>query len=104
MFAIIYNFEAKEGKEEEFEKAWREMTELIYAAAGSLGSRLHIEGHRRYIAYAQWPDRETWEKSGASLPESADPIRKKMGESCHKIEILHQLEMVDDFLWFTPKN
>ncbi len=104
MFAIIYLFEAAEGKEEEFENAWREMTELIYTSTGSLGSRLHVEEKGRYIAYAQWPDRKTWEKSGALLPASADAIRRKMGDSCRNNEILHQLDMVDDFLWFTPKN
>lgn len=74
------------------------MTLLIRKYEGGLGSRLHKQTDIRYIAYAQWPDRETWEKSGSKLPESADEIRKMMRESCEKIETIYELTVVDDLL------
>ena len=98
MFIAIYQFEVKENKTTQFIEAWEELTQLIYEYEGSLGSRLHKEKDNNYIAYAQWPDRETWENSGSKLPNSADDVRAQMKEACIKIETLHELEYVKDLL------
>lgn len=74
------------------------MTQLIYKHEGSLGSRLHYNGERLYIAYAQWPDKATWEKAGKRLPESADAVSAAMKESCEEIKTEYQLEVVVDLL------
>ncbi len=98
MFAVIYQFNIKENMNSEFIKAWKELTQLIYEYEGSLGSRLHGLNHRSYIAYAQWPDRETWKNSGRNLPDSADRIRIAMKDSCSSIEVLYELDSVEDLL------
>ena len=102
MFAVIYAFETHPGKETEFEQAWKGLTELIYQYENSLGSRLHHESGTRYIAYATWPDRETWKNSGGKLPPEADGFRAQMRSSCSAISTLHELEMKDDLLATTP--
>ncbi len=98
MYILIYRFTAKPDQVPQFLQSWREMTLLIREYEGSLGSRLHQESECVFIAYAQWPDRQTFENSGAKLPEHAQTVRKVLRESCESIETLHRLEMLDDLL------
>lgn len=98
MFVAIYRFEVKQGKEDVFIKAWHDLTELIYKYEGSLGSRLHKDDNGIYIAYAQWPDRKTWENAGNKLPEKANNIRNTMRIACNTIETVYELDCVDDLL------
>ena len=98
MFAVLCLFKTKPGQQETFEKAWEGLTQLIYQYEGSLGSRLHKKDAFNYLAYAQWPDRNTWENSGENLPESADIHRNDMRSSCESIETLYEMEMINDLL------
>lgn len=99
MFAVIYSFEVKEGKEKPFVEGWKGMTKLIYKHCNSLGSRLHKEKEGAYIAYAYWPSEEVWENSSNKLPDDkAEKWRKLMYESCQAIETLHKLNTVTDLL------
>ena len=52
------------------------MTAAIRDSRGGLGSRLHLADDGWWLAYAQWPDRLTWENSRKM--ESADPEAGKM--------------------------
>lgn len=98
MFCVIYSFEVKEGYNAQFEYAWSELTKLIYKYEGSLGSRLHKNSPQSYVAYAQWPDRLTWENFGNNLPENAKSLSTQMFEACSEREIVSELEMLDDLL------
>ena len=98
MFAVIYSFEVKPNCDQQLIQSWKELTELIYKHEGSLGSRLHKAGENKYIAYAQWPEKEIWENSGNLLPDSASEIRKQMKEACVSIETLFELETIEDLL------
>lgn len=102
MFAVIYSFEVKEDKIQQFEENWSKLTELIYRYEGSLGSRLHKSDKLNYLAYAQWPDKQTWENSGAKLPDVSKEISRRMKEACVKIETTHRLELTNDLL--SPKQ
>ncbi len=98
MFTVIYRFEVKKDRETAFIRAWEALTILIRDYAGGMGSRLHREKENTYLAYAQWPDRETWENSGNKLPEDAAPLRQQMRECCEKTETLFELAVVKDLL------
>lgn len=98
MFAVIYQFDVKENMNSEFVEAWKKLTQLIYEYEGSLGSRLHELNNQAYLAYAQWPDEETWKNSGNNLPNSAENIRLAMKDSCIRIEVLYELDCVEDLL------
>ncbi len=102
MFAVIYTFEVYPNKDAIFIEGWRNLTQLIYQYEGSLGSRLHKKVMVLYIAYAQWPDRKTWENSGSKLPEEAKEHRKKMKEACVSISTQHELLMIEDLLAKNP--
>ena len=102
MFCVIYSFQVKPGFELDFIESWKDLTNLIYQHEGSLGSRLHKQDELKYIAYAQWPDKETWLNAGNKLPESSKIVRDKMKNSCEKIETVFELDVVEDLLKQKP--
>lgn len=63
MFAVIYRWQVVPGLEAQFEAGWRRGTERIAAEFGGWGSRLHKAADGAFVAYAQWPDEETWKKA-----------------------------------------
>jgi quinol monooxygenase YgiN len=74
-FCVIYQFRVRPGMEGTFKQGWIRLTEAIRAKRGGLGSRLHLSEDGIWVAYAQWPDRETWERSrkeSAADPEAMD--------------------------------
>ncbi len=100
MFIAIYRFKVMPGCEEKFFHSWRELTRLLIEYEGGLGSRLHKSAEENvYIAYAQWPNRDMWEKQPkTNLPDSAAEIRDQMRECCEEISTVHELEVLDDLL------
>lgn len=110
-FTVIYSFKIVEGKEQEFTDYWTELTKLIYEFEGSYGSRLHPVNEHLFIAYAQWPDKATYDRSGNNLPETANTLRQKMRECCIAIKTEFELNsVVNDLLQeeqhrnFHPEN
>jgi hypothetical protein len=63
MFAVIYRWKVLPGREAQFEQGWRAGTEAIAREFGGWGSRLHWGEDGVAVAYAQWPDRDTWERA-----------------------------------------
>lgn len=104
MFVIVYSFKVKPNQHREFEKVWKDLTQLIYDYAGSLGSRLHKQDDNSYIAYAQWPSEKVWKEAGSELPEASKELKEKMYNSCESIELLHELEVIDDLLKVEQRN
>ena len=98
MFSVIYTFDVKPGSENDFIQSWSTLTELFKEHAGSGGSRLHKAAAGNYVAYAQWPDRQTWEQAAEKLPSEAGPIRNKMSESCLSIDTQFELDTVVDLI------
>ena len=62
-FCVIYEFKVRPGMEDSFKKGWSRLTEAIRDTRGGMGSRLHKSDSGWWVAYAQWPDRQTWESS-----------------------------------------
>lgn len=101
MFVAVYAWRVHAGKEEQFRAAWRRGTELITAKYGSFGSRLHRAEDGRFIGYAEWPDRVTWQaafdaRMAYDEPETraafVDAIEEPSGEP------LLLLDVTDDLL------
>ncbi|MGH8539063.1 MAG: antibiotic biosynthesis monooxygenase, partial [Stenotrophobium sp.] len=61
-FAVIYQWRLKSGMEARFREAWESLTKSLIQR-GARGSRLHTTDYGSWVAYAQWPDRQTWEGS-----------------------------------------
>jgi hypothetical protein len=71
MFAVIYRWRLIPGREAQFEEGWRAGTMAIAKVFGGWGSRLH-RGDGAVFAYAQWPDRATWERAMATRMHHSD--------------------------------
>ena len=102
MFAVIYAFDVKKGKEAQFLENWKLLTQCIYEYEGSLGSRLHKGAGQTYVAYANWPSQETWESFGESLPSKAKEYSRLMNNACNLIKIDHTLQTLEDLLKKQP--
>jgi heme-degrading monooxygenase HmoA len=97
MFVALYQFKVKAGCEQEFCQAWHDGTEGIYAARGSLGSRLHRSDDGTYLAYAQWPSAEQFDKND-ELPPGTKAALARMRDCCDSIATLHRMNVIDDLL------
>jgi heme-degrading monooxygenase HmoA len=101
LYCVVYEFKVKAGKTSEFEKSWAEVTESIYRVCGSLGSRLHkTEDPLIYVAYAQWPSKEVFEKNVPSSAYSAKEIeaRATMKDSLETTKRVYSLNVSADSL------
>ena len=97
MFCVIYRFAVKPGREKRFVDAWSEVTRAFMHSCNALGSRLHTADGQEYIAYAQWPSRQT--RESAELPETIkEGAWVTMRECCDWIEALYELTPVADHL------
>ena len=81
-----------------FISAWEKLTALIHQYEGSFGSRLHQKDERTYLAYAAWPNRETWENRGKNLPPESAEVSSQMKNACTSIETEHTLNLVSDLI------
>ena len=101
MFAVIYRWRVVPGLEAQFEAGWRRGTERIAAEFGGWGSRLHAAGDGVYIAYAQWPDEETWKKASEQrMRHSDDEARRMYREAIvpGTFETLYAMPVTSDLL------
>jgi len=99
MFCVIYRWKLHSGKEAQFEKAWAEATQLIRSHQGGLGSRLHHCSNGTFIAYAQWPDQQTWEQA-SNIPLPENQIMAQMKDAIASSEAPIQMDLLQDFLNF----
>lgn len=72
-FCVLYRFKVRPAMEADFIDGWRRLTAAIRDLRGGLGSRLHRSEDGWWVAYAQWPDRATWQRAqAAEAPADAD--------------------------------
>ena len=97
MFIALYRWKVKEGHEKNFLEGWHRRTEEIYQHSDSLGSRLHQAEDGIWVAYAQWPDRRTFD-AAQSIPvidaEARTMFRESIKESYPDI----YMNVIDDLL------
>ena len=83
-FAVVYRWRLRDGMEDRFQRGWEAITERLLAERGALGSRLHRAGDGTWLAYAQWPSRQAWERSreqGTADPGAAALMAESVLES-----------------------
>lgn len=105
MFVVMFEFVVKPGCEDAFLAHWPKTTQGIYLFSGSLGSRLHRSDNGEFIAYAQWPDKATWEAAAnVTLSEEYEAHRQAMRDALdlEETRILYQMEVDIDYLQRRP--
>ena len=96
-FCVIYRWKLVPGKEEQFRQGWEAMTVELRENAGALGSRLHRSDEGTWVAYAQWPSREAWEKAAVETA-AADKGMQQMVEAIAQRSDPEFLDPVADLL------
>ncbi len=97
MFIALYRWKVREGHEKSFLEGWHRRTEEIYRHSGSLGSRLHQAEERLWVAYAQWPDRRTYD-AAQSIPVTDAEARNMFRESIEESYPDIYMDVIDDLL------
>jgi heme-degrading monooxygenase HmoA len=97
MFIALYHWKVKEGHEKNFLEGWHRRTEEIYQHCGSLGSRLHQAEDGTWVAYAQWPDRRTYD-AAQSIPVTDAEARMMFRESIEESYPDIYMNVIDDLL------
>ena len=96
---VIYHWKLRPELETQFVAAWRRATQLIMDQRGGGGSRLHKAADGTWYAYAQWPDRKTWQAHQDAGPIDPELARQLLAaEEVAFPPVL--LEPVADFLSF----
>lgn len=96
-FVVIYRWRVHADKEKQFQEIWSRNTPKIVERCGGMGSRLHKAEDGTWLAYAQWPDRATWERSYSVADfelEGKETMKQAIIETLPRI----LLEPVADFL------
>lgn len=97
----MFEFVVKEGYKDQFLSTWAKTTQGIYLFKGSLGSRLHIDKNGAFIAYAQWPDEDTYRKaSNIDMSPEYEKQRNLMHDSLNlkATKVLYEMEVEVDYL------
>jgi hypothetical protein len=82
---------------QQFREAWHALTEDIFSSCNSLGSRLHESDDGTWVAYAQWRDREAWEKCPQLMSNQTGHAR--LAECLDgETQVLFRLTVLDDLL------
>ena len=85
-FVVLYEWEVPPDKEEEFKKAWHQVTLMIRERYNSLGSRLHTgEEKGRFLGYAVWPDRSGWERMMEDRKDAPSPNSTLVSQKCFEV-------------------
>jgi heme-degrading monooxygenase HmoA len=99
MFIVLYRWSIKPELEDQFIRAWSEVTDYYRKNHGSLGSRLHKGSDGIFYSYAQWRSAEQRQKAFEIVPELA--ARAKMREAIAESYPEIILENVSDYLLST---
>jgi quinol monooxygenase YgiN len=97
MFYVVYRWKIHSGREQQFQKAWAEVTRLTREHRGGLGSRLHRCPDGTFVAYAQWPDQKKWENS-PNIPLPDTTALTEMREAIASSEPIIQMNLLVDLL------
>ena len=96
VFCVIYHWSVSAENEEEFVRNWKRGTSETYIQRGSLGSSLHRLSDGSYLAYARWPNKESWQKM---MDETRSQNRNPLG---NRIDEPIEMELTSDLLENRP--
>jgi len=58
MFAAIYQSYIKPGREDEYQRLWKQIASYFIEHKGAIGSSLHRCENGLWVAYSRWPSKE----------------------------------------------
>lgn len=103
MFYVVYEMRVDAQHNDAFIDLWSRLTHFIRDHEGGMGSRLHRVEPGVFVAYAQWPDRDTWSNAdGGNLPDEAQVVRQGFRDLGVEVRVVYELEPVKDLLTPIP--
>lgn len=96
MLCLIYRFHIRPGLSDRFREEWSWLTSKLIEENGSLGARLHRVDDTTLIAYAQWPDLDSWRKGESAIAELLSHAR--FGDYLVGHELLYEMTLMEDLL------
>jgi hypothetical protein len=98
MFIAVYEFEIRDGMEEEFRSYWLKATRGIYQECGSYGSRLHKSQKQNiFVGYAQWPSKKQWGMFELKKHINVEALSRMMN-CLISSKTVYEMEVTDDYL------
>ncbi len=94
VFAVMYRWRIRLGREEEFREGWRRVTRAIHEQCGSYGSRLHRATDGTFVAYARWPSPEARDACEHGDAAGSRMMREAVEEDYPELTML----LLDDLL------
>ena len=92
VFGVIYRWRVSPENAQEFVRNWEQGTSETYRIRGSLGSSLHGLPDGSYLAYARWPNRESWQRMrDETRTQNRNPLGELVGEPI-------EMELISDLL------
>lgn len=108
MYCLSYRFtlySPTPANEAQFIACWSGITEFFKESGGALGSRLHKGEDGAFYAYAQWPDKKTFEAADEIIPnEKFMRLRMAWAELCRPSEVLWAGDVSADLLQNAAKQ
>ena len=96
MYALLYRWRLVPGADDRFERGWSDMTRSIKAQCGSYGSRLHRCDDGTWVAYAVWPDRETWQRCKPDNPGAASAMNDAIQEHFEPLRLSVVYDLISE--------
>ena len=99
MYCAAYRFTLLDvpNAEPRFKAAWTGITDFFTKEAGALGSRLHRGADGAFYAYAQWPNKKTYEAAREITPnDDFGRHRLAWAEVCAPSEVIFEGEVITD--------
>lgn len=98
-FCVIYRFRVRPEMADPFVSAWSRLTHAIRERHGGLGSRLHLGDDGVWVAYAQWPSRETWERArqlATPDPDASEVMAAAIEERLPPLYLEPRIDLLED--------
>ena len=80
MYTVLYQWDVHQDKHDDFISGWEAVTDHYLAKHNSLGSKLHQISDNRFMAFAQWPSKESRD-SAFNLNDAPHQAVEKMKNS-----------------------
>ncbi len=85
-FAVIYRGYLKQGKESDYQNAWKTVAQYFVKHRGAIGSCLHRTSDGMWVAYSRWPDQKTRDVSWPGEHAPSDELPQEIRDAVKAIQ------------------
>ena len=96
MYVVLYQFSVKAGRENDFRQHWNHLSQAMLSETKSVGARLHVGEHGTFVAYVQWPTKESYEAQ-TDLSATAVQARTAMLDACQDISGIQTMQLIEEY-------